>query len=285
MADMVISIVSYTQKGLLERCLVQINSLNLPPSWQTVVVDNNSSDGSAEMVSNKYPWVKLIRLKKNLGFAEGHNIAYRITDSPIFVVLNPDVLVLPGSLEMFVEAFKRFPSAAIIGPQLLNHDGSLQYSARRFYDWKTVFARRLPLPGSKKINDFHLMKDRDHSIIQSVDWVMGAVMGIRRAAFDSNELFDSRYKLYFEDVDICYFARKGGWIVLYYPESKMIHDHQRKSAKSFLNSAFIRHFISWLMFYLKSTKGKGVNKGSKIFDQTFRDDDIQRMQSFYRNPE
>lgn len=254
MSDVTISIVSYCQKGLLDRCLSQINSLSLPIAWQTVVVDNNSSDGSAEMVAQSYPWTKLICLHENLGFAGGHNIAYGQTNSPVFVILNPDVNVLPGSLEMLVETFEKFPQAAVVGPQLLNPDGSHQFSARRFYDWPTVLARRLPFPGRKKLCDLHLMKDVDQNTIRCVDWLLGAAMAVRRSAFEGKELFDTRYKLYFEDVDLCYFVHKKGWDVLYCPQSKMIHDHQRTSAKAIFNAALMNHFMSWIKFYLKTKR-------------------------------
>jgi hypothetical protein len=252
MGDVTISIVSYCQKNLLNRCLAQLSSLTLPTTWQIVVVDNNSSDGSADMVAKDYPWVRLIRLKKNLGFAGGHNTAYAQTDSSVFIVLNPDVIVLPGSLETLVEVFEKFPKAAVVGPCLLNPDGSPQFSARRFYTWRTVACRRLPIPGRKKVNDYHLMKDQNINQAHRVDWILGAAMGIRRAAFNGRAVFDTHYKLYFEDVDLCYFAQKRGWNVLYYPQSKMIHDHQRTSAKTFFGAAIINHFLSWIRFYLKS---------------------------------
>ena len=259
MADVTISIVSYCQRTLLDRCLAQINTLALHATWQTTVVDNNSSDGSAEMVTKNHPWVKLIRLKKNLGFAGGHNTSYAQTSSPMFIVLNPDVIVLSGSLETLVQAFERFPKAAIVAPCLLNPDGSPQFSARRFYTWRTVACRRLPIPGRKKVKDYHLMKDCDLNQLRNVDWILGAVMAIRRAAFNGKKLFDTRYKLYFEDVDLCYFAKQNGWEVIYYPQSKMIHDHQRASAKGFVSSAAINHFISWTKFYLKSKGWCGPN--------------------------
>jgi len=250
--DVTISIVSYRQKALLKRCLGQLVSLSLPSSWQTIVVDNCSGDGSAEMVVQDHPWVRLIRLDKNMGFSGGHNVAYAHSDSTIFIVLNADVKVLPGSMETLVDTFSKFPKAAVVGPRLLNPDGSLQFSARRFYDWKTVLARRLPWPGRARINECHLMKDLDQGQVQSVDWVLGAALAIRRSAIDGRTLFDTRYKLYFEDVDLCYFARKRGWDILYCPHSRMIHDHQRNSARSFINRALINHFISWLKFYMKS---------------------------------
>ena len=259
-SDVTISIVSYCQKNLLDKCLAQIKSLALPGTWQTVVVDNSSPDGSADMVAKDYPWVKLIRLRKNVGFAGGHNTSYAQTDSAVFVVLNPDVIVLPGSLETLVQMFEKFPKAAVVGPCLLNPDGSLQFSARRFYTWRTIACRRLPIPGRKKVNDYHLMKDHQLNKLLGADWILGAAMAVRKSAFGGKELFDTRYKLYFEDVDLCYFAQKKGWDVLYCPRSKMIHDHQRSSAKNFFNSAIINHFVSWIKFYLKSKNYLQVSK-------------------------
>jgi len=260
MTNVTISIVSYCQKTLLDRCLAQINTLALPTVWQTVVVDNNSSDGSADMVTMKYPWVELVRLKKNLGFAGGHNRAYVQTNSAVFIVLNPDVIVLPGSLETLARMFDRFPKAAVAGPCLLNPDGSRQFSARRFYTWRTVACRRLPIPGRRKVHDRHLMKDCRLDGPVRVDWILGAAMAVRKSAFDGKDLFDTRYTLYFEDVDLCYFAQKRGWDVLYCPQSKMIHEHQRTSAKMFFSTANINHFISWIKFCLKSKRYLKANE-------------------------
>lgn len=255
-----LSIVNYRSKKLLDRCLAQLASLGLPEDWQTTVVDNDSRDGSPDMVARKYPWVELIASDTNLGFGGGHNLVYRRSRARLFFVLNPDVIVLPSALETMVEAFGEHPEAAVIGPCLLNPDETCQFSARRFYDWRTVILRRLPLPGSQRVHDHHLMKGCDLSQTQAVDWVLGAAMGIRRAAFDREELFDPRYRLYFEDVDLCYFAEKAGWQVLYCPEAVMIHDHQRASAGNRFNSAARRHFMSWVRFYLK-TKTYRSNDG------------------------
>jgi len=213
------------------------------------------------MIAGKFPWVKLISLKKNIGYAGGHNTAFAQTESPIFITLNPDVIVQPGSLEILVQVLEKYDKAAIVGPCLLNPDGSNQFSARRFYTWRTVACRRLPIPGRKKVNDHHLMKDCDPEQVRSVDWILGATMAIRRSAFNAKALFDARYKLYFEDVDLCYFARRRGWDVLYCPQSKMVHDHQRTSARTLLSSAAIAHFVSWIKFYLKSKRYLKAEEG------------------------
>jgi N-acetylglucosaminyl-diphospho-decaprenol L-rhamnosyltransferase len=255
-----ISIVNYYQKELLERCLSTIESLKLPITWQIIIVDNNSLDGSSDMVAEKFPWVRLISLKKNISYAGGHNTSFAQTDSPIFIILNPDVIVQPGSLEMLIQVLEKNTNAAIVGPCLLNPDGSCQFSARRFYTWQTVICRRLPIPGRTKINNDHLMKNCNLNKMQTVDWVLGAAMCIRRSAIKTETLFDTRYKLYFEDVDLCYFIQKEGWDVVYCPQSKMIHNHQRDSAKRVFSSPALKHFVSWIKFYRKISKYHKANQ-------------------------
>jgi hypothetical protein len=216
-------------------------------------VDNNSTDGSAGVVAEYFKDVELIASTSNLGFGGGHNLAFRHNDQPFFLVLNPDVIVEAGSIEQLLTQMKDDDRVAIAGPCLVNSDGSLQYSARRFYDWPTVLSRRLPIPFRDKRVEHHLMKDVDFSGLERVDvnWVMGAVMLCRRDAFDGQYLFDPRYKLYFEDVDLCYFAKQRGYKVIYLPFVKMVHDHQRLSAKGIVNKAAVTHFKSWLTFRKK----------------------------------
>jgi len=252
MVECVLSIVNYNTCALLDRCLGHIVELGLPSDWRIVVVDNASADGSADMVSRKYPGVQLLAQSTNTGFGGGHNLAFAATRSRYFVVLNPDVIVLPGSIERLLEVLRHRDRAAIVGPCLLNPDKSSQRSARRFYTWRTVLARRLPLPGRNKVIKEHLMQDVQFTEVTVVDWLLGAALAIRRSAFKDERLFDPRYRLYFEDVDLCYFAHQAGWDVLYCPDSMMIHDHWRASARRFINRAKFDHFCSWVKFYLKS---------------------------------
>ncbi|RKY12097.1 MAG: hypothetical protein DRP65_02245 [Planctomycetota bacterium] len=254
MPRVVISLVNYNQKDLLDRCLEHLGRAQIDQDWHTIVLDNKSTDGSAEMVDKKYPWVEQIRNHKNDDYGRGHNIVYSKTDSLYFIVLNPDIIIDPGSLQSLVDKFEKFPRAAVIGPCLLNPDGSLQYSARHDYDWRTVIARRLPFPGRQRIIDHHLMKDYPYESIHKVDWVMGAVLAVRRQAFPEQDLFDPVYRKYFEDVDLCYFARQAGWDVLYCPDIKIIHDHQRVSAQKWFNKVTMIHISSWLKFYIKTKR-------------------------------
>jgi len=254
MLNATLSIVHYQQPDLLEKCLAQLETLSLPENWETIVVDNSPEDGACDMVRRRFPWVTAMPAKTNLGFGGGHNLAYARNRASVFFVLNPDVVVLPGSLDRLIRALAEHPRAAIVGPCLLNPDRTHQYSARRFYDWPTVLSRRLPLPGRERRSDYHLMKDCDLSQTQPVDWMLGAALGIRCSAFNRTHLFDPRYRLYFEDVDLCYFAQKAGWEVLYCPEAMMIHEHQRASAKKLFSPVLRHHFISWMRFYRKTKR-------------------------------
>ena len=217
---------------------------------ETVVVENSPTREGAAIVEREFNNVRLIENGRNAGFAGGHNLAYATTDSPYFCVLNPDVIPLAGSVERLIMTLEERPNAAIVGPCLLNTDGSVQHSARRFFDWPTVLARRLPVRNAARLNERHLLKDCDLSYTQRVDWVLGAALLVRRAAFPDSALFDQRYHLYFEDVDLCYFAHQRGWEVVYCPDSRMIHDHQRESARG-LNRKLVIHLMSWLKFTRK----------------------------------
>lgn len=219
-------------------------------NFETVVVENSPTKEGAAIVEREFDQIRLIDNGRNNGFAGGHNLVYAASESPYFCVLNPDVIPLDGSIDRLIVALEEWPNAAIAGPCLLNADGSVQYSARRFFNWPTVLARRIPVDISGRLNDRHLMKDRDLSYTQNVDWMLGAALVVRRSAFPDQCLFDPRYHLYFEDVDLCYFAHQRGWEVLYCPDSRMIHDHQRESARGF-NRKLVMHLVSWLKFNMK----------------------------------
>ena len=253
MAQVTLSIVHYRQPHFLCRCLAQIQSLNLPSSWETIVVDNSPDQQAISVAQADFDRIRLLQNGQNNGYGGGHNLAFSAADSEYFIVLNPDIVVLENSIELLIDYLDTHPITAIVGPCLLNPDKTMQYSARRFYDWKTVLGRRLPLFDKETIDYRHLMKDKDLSTAQTVDWILGAAMAVRREAIAGGVLFDPRYKMYFEDVDLCRTVQEHGWEVAYCPESKMIHDHQRISAKGFNTKLFI-HFSSWIKFWLKHKK-------------------------------
>jgi len=193
---------------------------------EVIVVDNASSDGSAAFVRKRFPKVTLIENKDNLGFSRAYNQAINASRGSYLLLLNPDCIVHPSALRRLVEFLESTPGAAAAGPRLLNADGSLQYSCRRFPTFGAGLFRNTPLgrlfPGNR-FSRGYLMADWDHSAPREVDWVSGAAVCIRRRALQEVGLLDECFFMYCEDVDWCYRAREEGWRIFYLPTASITH--------------------------------------------------------------
>ncbi|MGQ9524722.1 MAG: glycosyltransferase family 2 protein [Armatimonadota bacterium] len=226
-------------------------SARTTPAIEVIVVDNASADGSAEMVAEQHPWAKLIRSERNLGFSAGNNIGIRAATGRYVMLLNPDTLVHPGALRTLVEFADSHPEAGIIGPRLLNADGSIQYSCRSFPTLATGFFRNTFLGRlfpRNRFNRQYLLTDWDHSAVREVDWVSGAAMMIRRQVLDQIGLLDEGFFMYCEDVDICYRAHQAGWKVMYCPDAVITHMIARASDKNAAAMIIERHKSMYRFF-------------------------------------
>lgn len=252
--DLTIIIVNYNSRKDLERCLQSIEEAGLSCPHEIVVVDNASHDGSQSSVRDAYRKVRLLASSTNLGFGRAVNEAFRQTVGAYVLVLNPDIVVRPDSIERLHRYMASHQDVALCAPKLLNEDGTLQYSCRTDYSLGVYLFRRTPLgrwlPGHRIISD-HLMTSWDHAAPRDVDWVLGAAFMLRRSAFQDSLVMDERFFLYFEDVDLCLRLRRAGWRVVYNPESVMVHAHQRASAGGLLSRAKVEHLKSWLKFEWK----------------------------------
>jgi len=252
--DLSIIIVNYETKNLLEQCLNSIYSENYHFSYEVSVVDNDSKDSSIEMVKKKFPQVKLIENRNNLGFAAANNQALRRSNARYLLLINPDTVVLPDSLNVMMEFMDEHPEAGIAGCKLLNPDYSLQYSCRKFSNFATFFLRGIHLDSIFPNNTIlrkYMMFDWDHNEVREVDWVLGSCMMVRRKAIEQVGMLDENFILYFEDQDWCYRMWKHDWKVYYVPQAQMIHYYQRRSAKQFLNVSTWTHIKSMLYFFKK----------------------------------
>lgn len=252
--DLSIAIVNFNTVDLLEECLSSL--LQHPPScdYEILVIDNASSDGSIELVREKFPTVKLFPNPRNVGYAAAINQAFRGSKAEYLLVLNPDVVVAQGAVDSLLDHMRSHPRVGIAGSKLLNPDGSLQYSCRRFYTLKTLLYRRTFLGkifSKDPVVSEHLMADWDHSTPREVDWVLGACMMVRRSAVEEVGPADERFFLYFEDVDWCYRMKSRGWEVHYCPESVMVHHHRRDSARGLFGPGLRSHLASVFRFYEK----------------------------------
>ena len=226
-------VVHYRSLPSLERLLQSLRAARPAPLRELLIV-NNSGEDLAERVRD-LPWpVRVLAPGRNLGYARGVNEGIRAAREELLLILNPDILVAPGSVEALVRCAEAHPRAGIVAPRLLNPDGTLQLSARRFYNWRTLLLRRAPLgpyaARSQTLRD-HLMADWDHASTRAVDWVLGAAMLARRRAVRDVGLMDERYFLYFEDVDWCQRMGRHGYEVLYCADASMVHEYARQSAQ------------------------------------------------------
>lgn len=260
--DVSIVIVNYNQKNLLKECLKGILLVKPKLNYEIIVVDNNSTDGSQEIIKNyesKIENFKYIFNKKNLGFASGCNAGIKIAQGKYILILNPDIVVLENSIEEIYKFMEENQDVGIAGPKLLNPDHSIQPSCYRYPTLLIPILRRTFLgkfKWAKKKMDQYLMADFDHLKKKEVDWLLGACLMIRKKMLDEIGLFDERFFLYFEDVDLCRRAKAVGWKVYYYPSSEMVHYYQRASAsqQSIFSKITWIHILSAIKYFLKWRK-------------------------------
>ncbi len=233
--DLSILILNYQSKGLLKQCLRGIASAAISLSHEIIVIDNDSHDGSAAMVAQEFPSVQLIASPVNGGYAAGNNLGLLAAQGSSVLLLNPDIAVYPGAIEKMVAFLDSHPDAAVVGPKLVNPDGSVQMSCYRFPDPLIPILRRTPLGRFGFARDRlrrYLMLDWDHRETRLVDWVLGACFLVRLSAIEHIGLLDERFFLYFEDVDWCRRFWEAGYTIYYYPEAQLTHYHQRLSAEN-----------------------------------------------------
>jgi GT2 family glycosyltransferase len=247
-------IVHYNTSADLEKCLASLAASAPAVAHQVVVVDNASQDEGLAEVHRNHPECLWIFNQENVGYSRGGNRGMAQVQAEYYLVLNPDIIVQPGALDRLLEFADAHPRAGLIGPQLLNTDGSIQDSCRRFYTLKTLLLRRTFLgrifPDSRTVQ-LHLMADFDHQSSRPVDWVLGGCMLVRRTAMERTGPMDERFFLYFEDVDWCYRMWQAGFEVQYTPAARFEHHHRRASAQKKFGKSFWHHLGSLISFYEK----------------------------------
>ena len=245
-----VTICSWNTQTDLRACLQSLEGTEA----EVIVCDNNSEDGSPEMVAREFPWVRLLAQRANLGFTGGQNLMIEGRRAPHALLLNSDTVVHPGALEGLTAYLEANPEVGIVGPKLLNPDGSLQPSCRRFPNPLAALFRNTPLgrlfPNNRFTRDY-LMKDFQHDRPMEVDWVSGAALLARRELIEKVGILDPEYFMYCEDVDWCWRAWKAGYKVTYLPSSVITHAIGRSSDKV-PNRMIGRFHRSMWRFYRKN---------------------------------
>jgi N-acetylglucosaminyl-diphospho-decaprenol L-rhamnosyltransferase len=223
--DVRIGIVSWQTAGLLERCLSHIPAALGSLDGEVVVVDNASTDSSSE-VARRFA-ATVVSNDVNIGYARAMNVALRDARAPFLIALNPDTMPPPGSLETLVSRLRADPGLGIVVPRLVNEDGSPQPSVHRFPSVRVALVMGLVPFGFRRGpigRHFWLRGFADLTRRQRIDWAIGAVHVIRRAALrDEGHAYPERSFMYGEDMALCWDLRRDGWGVEFEPASEIVH--------------------------------------------------------------
>jgi N-acetylglucosaminyl-diphospho-decaprenol L-rhamnosyltransferase len=246
-----IVIVNWNVRELLGHCL---HSIFQPPTSnfqvEVIVVDSASSDGSAAMVEEEFPQVHLIANSENVGFTVGSNQGIAVSRGRYILLLNPDTEVVDDALATMVEYMDNHHQVGVLGPQLLNPDGSIQSSRHRFPTLATAFLESTVLqqwlPHNRVIKHYY-MADRPGDEVQEVDWVTGACLLARREAIEEVGLLDEGFFMYSEELDWCRRIKAQGWQIVYLPTARVIHygGQSSEQVKSFQHIQFQRSKIRY----------------------------------------
>lgn len=251
--DLSVVIVNHNHRPVIEKCFTSLYALPDRASFDVTLIDNTSTDGAAAWVAANYPQAAIQRNQVRRGFAANANAGMRAPGRGRHaLLLNPDVICLPGLLDRLVEFMDHHPQAGIVAPQLFSENGARQPNCRRFPTpgalalralradeiWKSAHVRR------------YLMED-EPAPAGKVDWVTGAVLVARRAAMEAVGLLDEGYFLYWEDMDWCCRMRRAGWGVFLVPEARAIHLHRREGVRRPFSRAGRAQVLGAVRFFRK----------------------------------
>ena len=248
-------IVNYRSYEELSRCLSSLEPLR--SSFATVtVVDQESDSAAAAAVARAFPWAVVLERRTNDGFAKGINAGAASGHAPFLLLLNPDCVAGSDFVTRLVDFAAGQAKAAIVGPRILNADGTIQGSARRFPGWTTFIAGRSSwltrkFPGNP-LSRWNLPALAEGAGTSRVDWVSGACMLVRREAFDQAGGMDERFFLYWEDADLCKRLHQLGWQTIYFPEAEIVHAGGRSSVHAYRESLAAFHTSAFRLFWKHS---------------------------------
>jgi O-antigen biosynthesis protein len=248
-----IIIVNYKVKDLLDNCLQSIFSNSENIELDVIVVDNNSQDGSLEMIKEKYPQVNLIASEQNLGFAKANNLGFKQAKFDHILLLNPDMKLHSNTLENVLKWANMNPQADVIGCYLVNEAGETIHHIRQFPNFWDQLAIVLKLPHLfPKILNKYLQKKFNYSQASKVDSIRGAFFLVKKEIYQKLNGLDERYFIWFEEVDFCKQVKSDGGEIWYTPEAKCT-DYIGKSfaqvprgvTQKYFRDSMLKYFKKW----------------------------------------
>jgi N-acetylglucosaminyl-diphospho-decaprenol L-rhamnosyltransferase len=258
-------IVSYNTRDILRNCLQALFEHSKGIDMEVFVVDNDSHDGSADMVKNDFPTVLLTANSQNLGFAAANNQAFPLAKGNYIILLNPDAYIRPLSIQNCVTFMDKTPDCGLCGGKIISPAGNLEPSARRF---PSALSKLLMLSGLRgkfphsPILNYYEFGGFAHDKPMEVDWVPGTFTIVSKKMLDEIGVFDERFYIYYEETDLCMRAKKAGWKIFFIPDAAVTHiggaSSKTRKDKSFDNKAaqvlIFRMRSEWLYY----RKNKGV---------------------------
>jgi N-acetylglucosaminyl-diphospho-decaprenol L-rhamnosyltransferase len=230
-----VAVVSWNTRDLLDRCLRSLAPEAARGVAEVWVVDNASSDASAEMVRERFDWVKLVASAENLGFGRAVNLVAERTSSEWVAAANADIAVRPGALDALLAAGTRDPGAGAIAPRLVLPGGSTQHSVFAFptIPYLTLLATGAYRLSPALADRFAVPGRWDSGRARRVPWAVGAFLLVRRSAWDAIGGFDDRQWMYAEDLDLGWRLRDAGWACRYEPRAVLDHEESAATTQHF----------------------------------------------------
>jgi GT2 family glycosyltransferase len=262
MADVRVGIVSWNTAAWLERCLSALPAALGGLEAEVVVVDNASADGSADR-ADAFPWVTVERMSENLGYARAMNRALGGTAAPALVALNPDTEPEAQSIERLVALLEDEPKAGVVAPRLVFPDGGRQHSVYRFPSLRLAAVSNL-LPRAAQRGALGarwcLETAAPPAERRVVDWVIGAVHCIRRAALEGQPPYREEWFMYVEDLDLCWRLRQRGWTTVFEPAVTVVHEGNASGAQAWGRSR-TRRWLEATYDWYRREHGPGPARG------------------------
>lgn len=251
--DLSIVIVNYNSEEFLSQLLQSLYETPCEVTFEVWVVDNNSTDGSLEMVARRFPQVQLIANQVNRGFAAANNQALQESRGRYVLLLNPDAVLKPRALDIMVYFLDNHPEVGAVGPKLLKQDGTVQLSSKFFPTPKVAILKTLGIdrvfpeqPTLKK----HFLSPEAHEEVQEVESLQASCLMVRREMVDEVGPLDERFYMYCEDIDWCRRMREKGWKLYFLPEAQALHYRGGSTNKDSYRMIIVYH-QSLCRFYKK----------------------------------
>lgn len=253
--DISVCIVAYQSKVLLENCLDSLYR-NTASETEVIVVDNGSTDGTPQMLKERFPRVQLVVNPANQGYTKPMNRALRLGQGRYLLQLNPDTLILPGALDEMRHFMDSDPQIGICGPKVLNRDHTIQAQCRRGESrpWAVIsyFTGLSTLFPRSKFFGQYLMSYKAEDEIHPAAGVSGSCMMARREMIDQIGYLDERFFAFQEDSDFCLRARRAGWQVYYYPKAEIEHYGSMGGSHVHPYRSIYEWHRSYFLFYRKN---------------------------------